>query len=299
MKQSIDISIIIVNFNTKDVTRACLESLKKWYTKKDSWEIIVVDNGSVDGSVEMLKEVKKNDDFFKSLTLMLQKENLGFARANNLGMKRAVGRYVLLLNSDTEVRANSIQMMQQFMDAHPRAGAATCRLELANGNMDPACHRGFPTPWASFAYLSGLEKLFPTSKLFSRYHMGYENMDIAHEVDCISGAFFLARKEAIDVVGLLDEEYFMYAEDIDWAYRFKKQRWEIWFNPEVSILHKKKVSGRNNLLRSRKVTTEIYFHQYNWLFYKKHYAATYGPLMTAMVNTIYSIRLFLLKRFSL
>ncbi len=124
-------------------------------------------------------------------------------------------------------------------------------------------------------------------------------MRVAHQVDCISGAFFFARKTAIDDVGLLDEDYFMYAEDIDWAYRFKKRGWEIWFNPEVSILHKKKVSGRNNLLRSRKVTTEIYFHEYNWLFYKKHYAAKYGPVMTCIVNTIYSTRLFLLKRFSI
>ena len=129
--------------------------------------------------------------------------------------------------------------------------------------------------------------------------MGYKNMTIPHQVDCISGAFFLARREAIEQVGLLDEDYFMYAEDIDWAYRFKKASWEIWFNPEASILHKKKQSGRSNILRSRKVVTETYFHQYNWLFYKKHYEKKYGPIISFPINIYYSVRLFLLKKFSL
>ena len=284
-----DISIIIVNFNTRDLLAACLRSIGN----PPNAEVIVVDNGSGDGSVQMVQKQ------FPDVIVIQNKNNLGFARANNQGIRCAHGKYILLLNSDTEVRKDGVASMLQFLAKHPKAGAATCRLELVNGEMDPACHRGFPTPWASLTYLIGLERLFPRSRVFSQYHMGYENMETPHQVDCISGAFFLARKEAIDDVGLLDEDYFFYAEDIDWAYRFKKKGWEIWFNPEVSVLHKKKQSGRNHALRSRQITTQIYFHTYNWLFYKKHFAKIYGPIITLGVNTFYSLRLFLLKHFSL
>ncbi len=278
-----ELSIIIVNFNTKDLTKLCLDSIHKW-SEGALWEIIVVDNGSTDGSREMLRK-------YTGITLILNKKNLGFAKANNKGIHIAKGKYILLLNSDTELRQDSVRTMLRFMDGHLKAGAATCRLDLPSGAMDPACHRGFPTPWVSLTYLTGLERIFPKSKLFGRYHMGYKNLTIPHQVDVISGAFFLARREAIDQVGLLDEDYFMYAEDIDWAYRFKQKGWEIWFNPEATVLHKKKQSGRSNLLRSRAVTTEIYFHTYNWLFFKKHYAKKYGPIVGCAVNTFYRWKL--------
>jgi GT2 family glycosyltransferase len=286
-----ELSIIIVSFNTEDITRACLDSIVKWSEGAD-WEVIVVDNGSTDGSIAMLKK-------YPGIKCIFNDKNLGFAKANNKGLKIAKGKYILLLNSDTEIRQDSIATMLRFMDGHLKAGASTCRLDLTNGRMDPACHRGFPTPWASLTYLIGLEKLFPRFPLFAGYHLGYKNMTIPHQVDCISGAFFLARREAIKEVGSLDEAYFFYAEDIDWAYRFKQAGWEIWFNPEAVVLHKKKMSGRNSLLRSRAVTTEIYFHTYNWLFFKKHYAKKYGPLVSFPVNLFYSFRLFLLKQFSL
>lgn len=205
----------------------------------------------------------------------------------------------MLLNSDTEIRQDSIGTMLRFMDGHPAAGAATCRLDLADGTMDPACHRGFPTPWAAFTYILGFEKLLPTSRLFGRYHMGYKNMTIPHQVDSISGAFFLVRRQAINQVGLLDEDYFMYAEDIDLAYRLKTHGWEIWFNPEASILHKKKQSGRSHTSRSQQVETEIYFHIYNQLFYKKHYEKKYGPFVSFLINAFYAMRLFLLQHYSI
>ena len=286
-----ELSIIIVNFNTKDLTKACLDSIHKW-SEGVAWEIIVVDNGSTDDSREMLKT-------YPGITPILNKKNLGFAKANNKGIEIAKGKYILLLNSDTEIRQDSIQTMLRFMDGHLKAGAATCKLELTSGAMDPACHRGFPTPWVALTYFTGLEKLFATSRIFGRYHMGYKNMSIPHQVDCISGAFFLARRDVVDQVGLLDEDYFMYAEDIDWAYRFKQKGWEVWFNPEATVLHKKKQSGRANILQSRQITTEIYFHTYNWLFFKKHYAKKYGPLISFPINIFYSVRLYLLKHFSL
>jgi GT2 family glycosyltransferase len=286
-----ELSLIIVNFNTKDLTRVCLDSVKKW-SEGAEWEIIVVDNGSTDGSVDMLKK-------YPGIKRILNGKNLGFAKANNKGIKIAKGKYILLLNSDTEIRQDSIQTMLRFMDGHLKAGAATCKLELMSGAMDPACHRGFPTPWVSLSYLTGLEKLFPRFPLFAGYHLGYKNMTIPHQVDCISGAFFIARREAIDDVGLLDEDYFFYAEDIDWAYRFKQKGWEIWFNPEAVVLHKKKQSGRSNTDKARRVKTDIFFHTYNWLFFKKHYAKKYGPLVSIPVNLFYSLRIFLLQQFSI
>jgi len=280
-----ELSVIIVNFNTKDLTKMCLDSIRK-YSEGSAWEIIVVDNGSTDGSVDMLKK-------YFGITFIQNRKNLGFAKANNKGIKIAKGTYILLLNSDTEIRQDSLQTMLRFMDGHLKAGAATCRLDLTSGQMDPACHRGFPTPWAALTYMTGLEKLFPRWRIFAGYHMGYKNLTIPHQVDVISGAFFFARREAIDVVGLLDEDYFMYAEDIDWAYRFKQKGWEIWFNPEASVLHKKKQSGRSNILKSRQVITERYFHTYNWLFYKKHYEKKYGPIISFFINMYYRIRLSL------
>ena len=286
-----ELSIIIVNFNTKDITRACLDSIRM-YAAGVEYEIILVDNASTDGRVAAFKKMQ-------GITFIPNTKNVGFAKANNQGLRIAKGNYILLLNSDTEIHEDSIQTMLRFMDGHLQAGASTCRLDLTTGVMDPACHRGFPTPWAAFTYLTKLETLFPTSRIFAQYHMGYKNMTIPHQVDCVSGAFFLARREAVAQVGLLDEAYFMYAEDIDWAYRFKQKGWEIWFNPEATVLHKKKMSGRNSLLRSRAVTTEIYFHTYNWLFYKKHYAKKYGPFFSFPINLFYAVRLFLLKQFSL
>jgi GT2 family glycosyltransferase len=292
MKQ-IDISVIILNFNTRELTCTCIEQLQKFSLGSYTMETILCDNASTDRTIE---EVKKK---FPDVIIIENGKNLGFAAGNNPGMRRAKGRYILLLNSDTEVAQNSIAAMIAFMDRHTKAGAATCKLVLPNGTMDPACHRGFPTPWVSLTYLGKLEKLFPKSRVFGGYHQGYKNLSIAHEVDCISGAFFMIRQNIIKSVGLLDEEYFMYAEDIDYSYRIKHAGWEIWFNPDVSVLHKKKQSGRAHSDKSRRVKTDIYFHTYNWLFYKKHYAKRYGFFMNCMINSIYSFRLFLLERFAI
>ena len=187
--------------------------------------------------------------------------------------------------------------MVAFMDAHPDAGASTCKLVLPDGSMDPACHRGFPTPWVSFTYLMKLEKLFPKTRLFGEYHQGYKDLRTVHEVDCIVGAFFLVRKQVVETVGMLDEDYFMYGEDIDWAFRIKKAGWKILFNPSVTILHKKKQSGRSHSAKERRITSEVYFHTYNWLFYKKNYEKTYGPVLSFFVHLLYKTRIFMLKTF--
>jgi GT2 family glycosyltransferase len=289
MKQP-DISVIILNFNTNALTRACLTGLYASKLRSFTMEIIVCDNASEDNPEEFIKKE------FPGVIFIQNGRNLGFAAGNNPGIMKAGGRYVLLLNSDTEVQPDTLSAMIRFMDSHPRAGAATCKLVLPDGSIDPACHRGFPTPWAAFTYLVKLEKLFPQSKIFGQYHQGYKVLSSVHRVDCISGAFFMTRREIIETVGVLDEDYFMYGEDLDWAYRIKRAGWEIWYNPAVTALHKKKQSGRANISKQRRRVTEIYFHTNNWLFYKKNLKERYHPLITFFIDVFYTVRIFLLKR---
>lgn len=279
MKQNIDVSIIILNYNTKDLLLACLASIAK---AKDSntWEVIVLDNASTDGSFEAVKNEKLN---LKSLKIIQNEKNLGFAAGNNVGIRQAKGTYILLLNSDTEVSANTITETKSFLDEHPEAGAATCKLMLPDGTMDPACHRGFPTPWASFTYMVGLEKIFPHSQLFARYHLGFKDLHSPQEIDSPSGAFFMIRRTVIEKVGLLDEDYFMYGEDLDWAYRMKKAGFSIWFYPYASIIHRKKQSGREHVDPAVRKQTRQYFYDTMQLFYKKHYSRRYGWLLSQLV----------------
>ncbi|OGG03803.1 hypothetical protein A2Z33_04940 [Candidatus Gottesmanbacteria bacterium RBG_16_52_11] len=282
-----DVSIVIVSYNTSELLRKCLVSVAEG-TGRLTVETVVVDNGSQDGSAAMVRRQ------FPDVRIIPLDRNTGFSKANNIGMKHATGRYVLLLNSDCELDKNTLPEMAAFLDQKPVAGAATCRLNLSDGSIDPACHRGFPTPWASLAYLSGLERLFPTTRLFGGYHMGYQKSGSQHEVDCISGAFFMVRKELIRPVGNLDEDYFMYAEDIDWCYRIKKAGWQIWYNPDVSTVHRKKQSGRRHPERRVRIAAELEFHRNNLKFYRKHYRHFYNPLVSALVEAAYAVRLTLL-----
>lgn len=276
-KKIIDLSIIIVNYNTRELLRACLRSLNASDKYLDRFEIVVVDNASKDGSLEM---VAREFPAVKRIALGV---NMGFAAANNRGIKVSTGRHVLLLNSDTEVPPDVLHDLICYMDEHDDVGALTCLLKLSDGSMDPACHRGFPTPWASLTYFVGLEKLFGSSRLFGQYHQGYKSVGEIHDVDCISGAFFLIRREVIDRVGLLDEKFFMYGEDIDWCYRIREAGWKIRFYPNVSILHKKHQSGLAHADDELRGQTRKHFYDAMKLFYNKHYRYRYNPLVSALV----------------
>ncbi len=270
--ENTDLSIIIVSYNTQKLLKQCLESLSG-----NKPEVIVVDNGSTDGTVENLKSQISN------VRLIENKQNLGFAKGNNIGIKKTQGKYILLLNSDTVVEGNTINEMLGFMEDNPKVGAATCRVELPNGKLDPACHRGFPTPWASLTYFLGLERLFPKSKIFGQYHLGFLPMDKPHEIDSPSGAFYLVRREVIDKVGMLDEDYFMYGEDLDWSYRIKQAGWKIMYYPDVKIIHYKKQSGRaGEDIKTRK-ETDRYFYETMKTFYRKHYACKYPAIIDNLI----------------
>ncbi|GAE26274.1 dTDP-Rha:A-D-GlcNAc-diphosphoryl polyprenol, A-3-L-rhamnosyl transferase WbbL [Halalkalibacter wakoensis JCM 9140] len=266
-----DLSIIIVNYNTKKLTIEAIQSIYSSQTKY-TFEIILVDNASSDGTIEAVQER------FPQVRCIQNKENEGFSKANNIGLKVAKGRYLLLLNSDTVVQEDTFDVMLEFMDNHPSVGASGCKVVLPDGSLDKACRRGFPTPAASFYYFTRLAKLFPNSSRFNQYHMGHLDENDDYPVDCLVGAFMLVRREIINDVGLLDEEYFMYGEDIDWCYRIKEAGWDNYYYPKTSIIHYKGASSRR---KPRKIVYE--FHRAMYLFHRKHFHKKYNLLVNATV----------------
>ena len=276
-EKRIDLSVIILNYNTKDLLRDCLQSIKKAKTNGLGFEIIVVDNASTDGSVAMVKKE------FPEVKPIINKKNLGFAAGNNVGFKKAEGRYLLLLNPDTIVQSETLKFMVEFMDKHPQVGAATCRIELPNGRLDYSCHRGFPTPWNAFTYFSGLAKIFPKTKFFTGYTLTYLSLERAHEIDSGCGAFLVIRRQAGEEVRWLDEDYFWYGEDLDFCYRLKEKGWQIMFVPPVKIVHYKGAASgiirhsqkiatatKETKIKSTKASTAVMR-----VFFQKHYQKKY------------------------
>lgn len=266
-----DLSIIIVNYNTKKLTLQCISSVYE-SNIESSLEIFVVDNSSTDNSVEAIRQQ------FPNVILIENKENVGFSKANNQAIKQATGAFVLLLNSDTILKENTLSIMLQYMKENEDVGAAGCEVLLPDGNLDKACHRGFPTPSASFYYMSGLAKKYPNNPRFNQYHKGYLNMSEIHEIDCLVGAFMIIRAKTIRQVGMLDESYFMYGEDIDWCYRIKEAGWKVIYNPTVSIIHYKGASSRK---KPAKIVYE--FHRAMFLFHNKHYSKKYSIWVNSIV----------------
>ena len=285
MAEKPDLSIIILNYNTRDLLRDCLRSVLKSKKNSFAYEIIVVDNASVDGSVEMIKRE------FPQVKIIQSKENLGFAGGNNLALKKAQGKYILFLNSDTQVKPDAFQKMITFMDSDPKIGAATAKTMLVSGGMDPDCHRGFPTPWASICYFLGFEKLFPKSKIFGQYHQFYLDLNKIHEIDAGFGTFMFVRRQALTEVGSWDENYFFYGEDLDLFYRIKKAGWKVMFYPEPLLIHhkgassglrkeSKKISQANQQTRIKTAKASI---QAMEIFYKKFYQDKYPHWLTWVV----------------
>jgi len=267
----VDLSIIIVNYNTKALTLNCLESLSNIKTIFNN-EIILIDNHSMDDSVQAIQE------FYPQVHLISNKENLGFSKANNQGIQIAKGRYILLLNSDTTSEPDTLETMIRFMDNHPEVGASGCKVVLPDGSLDKACRRGFPTPLTTLYYVSGLSKLFPKSPHFNSYHMEYMNEDEAYPVDCLVGAFMMVRREVLDQVGMLDERFFMYFEDTDWCYRIQQAGWINYYYPMTQITHFKRGSSRG---RPYRITYE--FHRAMKMFYDKHYRKQYPFWVTLLM----------------
>jgi GT2 family glycosyltransferase len=224
-----DVSIIIVNWNTKDLLRDCLDSIIE-QTKKVEYEIIVVDNGSADDSVEMVR--KK----YPLVTVIENNENLGFARANNIGILASKGRYICLMNSDITILDDCLDKLVSFMDYSPGIGMAGPKILNADLTLQHSC-RHFPSIWNNLCQSLGLNHLFPKSAFFSDWIMNYWNHDSTRSVDALSGCFWMIRREALEEVGLLDEEFFIYGEDLDWCRRMRNTNWDIVFYYVAEAIH--------------------------------------------------------------
>lgn len=277
-----DLGIVIVHWNTKDLLRKCLETVLS--SEGDfSYSVVVVDNASTDGTPDMVRQE------FPQIELIASEINGGFSYGNNLGLK-ALGfygegdvradapRYALLLNPDTEVPPNSLVDMVKYMDANPDVGIAGPKLLMPNGKLDLACRRSFPSPMVSFYHFSKLAKLFHRSPRFARYNMTYVDIDEELEVDSVVGAYMQVRREAIEQAGLLDETFFMYGEDLDWAYRVKQAGWKVMYHPKVIVWHIKRAASR----KSPKAQFE--FYRAMMIFYRKHYQKTTPLWMHSLVT---------------
>ena len=295
--QQIKLSVIILSYNTKELLKKCLESLEEGYEGNKGCEVIVVDNGSNDGSGEWLEQYKEHNKKHE-VKVIKNKENLGFAKGNNVGLKEAKGKYILFLNSDTEVFPGSLNEAVNFMERNSSTGALSVKTLLADGKMDPDCHRGFPTPWASITYFLGLEKLFPKSKLFGQYHKFYLDPNVDHEIDAGAGAFMLVPQKVIDKVGPWDENYFFYGEDLDFYYRIKKAGFKVIYFAKPLLKHYKGASSglrkeskdiaknsKENRIRVAKASAEAME-----IFYRKFYKDIYPGWLTFLVLTAIKIK---------
>jgi len=266
------LSIIIVNYNVKHFLEQCLYSVRK-ATKNLAIEVWVVDNNSVDGSLEMLKEK------FPEVKLIENKKNAGFSVANNQAIREATGEYILLLNPDTIVEEETFAKTLAFMDEHPDAGGLGVKMIDGKGHFLPESKRALPTPEVAFYKIFGLSFLFPRSKKFGKYHLTYLSQDDINQVDVLSGAFMMIRKAALDKAGLLDETFFMYGEDIDISYRILKANYHNYYFPQTRIIHYKGESTKKS-----SVNYVIVFYNAMRIFAQKHFSHKNARLFSFLVN---------------
>ena len=265
------LSVVIVSYNVSHYLLQCLDSLQRALRGIDG-EVIVVDNHSRDNSVALVHQTHPEVKVIENL------HNLGFSKANNIALRQAKGEYALLLNPDTIVADNTIRDCIAFLDLHPDAGAAGVMMLNADGTVAPESRRGVPTPLTSFYKLSGLCRMFPRSPRFGRYYLGHLPWQTPQQIDIVSGAFCMIRRSVLDKVGLLDEDYFMYGEDIDLSYRILKQGATNWYLP-YPILHYKGESTQKSSFRYVHV-----FYQAMLIFFRKHFSHL-GLLVTLPIKT--------------
>lgn len=287
------LSIIILNYNTKELLEDCLNSVKK---REDevNFEVIVSDNASTDGSADMVRE---KFPWVK----MLEGENAGFSAGNNRAKGYAKGEMVLFLNPDTIVHKDTLKKTVEYLEEHKDVGAVSCKLVLPSGELDKDTRRSFPTPWVSFTHLIlPLDRIFPKSKLFAKYWYGYIPEDETHEVDALQGAYFLIRKHILDEVGWFDEGYFFDGEDIDLSWRIKQAGWKLVYYPKVKITHLKGVTKGKVKKWKKKVPLEqrlkLRMAGVNSMerFYRKNLWSRYPLIFNLFM--IFGIRMFKLIR---
>lgn len=277
-----DVYPIILNYQTPELTRNAVRSLLASCLRGARLHPVIVDNGSSDRSAERLS------DEFPCLPVLRSERNLGFAGGNNIGLKWALEQvspeadrsrtFILLLNSDVELEPHALQICLDFMHANPDVGVVGPKVVLADGRLDLACRRSFPTPASGFWKLTGLARRFPNNPRFARYNLTYLDEDETADVDSVVGAFMLVRLTAIDAAGLLDDSFFMYGEDLDWAYRIKAHGWRVVYYPRAKIVHLKGATTRRQPYRMI-----FEFYRAMWLFHRKHYADHTLPLINWLI----------------
>ncbi len=266
------LSIIIVNYNVKFFLEQCLQSIISSKTRF-KFEIICVDNNSVDGSIRMLEEK------FPEVILINNSNNVGFAKACNQGIKIAKSEYILILNPDTLLEEDTLKKALAFMDANPIAGGLAVKMIDGKGKYLPESKRGIPTPAAAFYKMSGLAKLFYPSKIFGKYHLDYLNNNETHEVEILTGAFMLLRKSVLDKVGMFDEDFFMYGEDVDLSYRIVKSGYTNYYFPETQIIHYKGESTKKSSIKYI-----FSFYKAMLIFANKHFSKRSVTLLSLLLN---------------
>jgi len=278
LRPLVKLSVVIVNYNVQHFLEQCLQSVHNAIQGIEA-EVWVVDNSSVDGSVAMVKER------FPWVKLIESKDNLGFSRGNNLAVEQSQGEYVLLLNPDTVVEQDTFTKCIAFMDVHPEGGGLGVYMVDGKGNFLPESKRSLPTPEVAFYKIFGLSTLFPTSKLFGKYHCGYLDKHQIHSIDVLSGAYMWLRKSALDKVGLLDEDFFMYGEDIDLSYRLVLGGYKNYYFPETKIIHYKGESTKKG-----SVNYVLVFYKAMIQFAQKHFTGQNAALFAFLINLAIYLR---------
>lgn len=278
------LSVVIVNYNVRYFLEQCLDSVAKAleHLAPQKAEVFVVDNASVDGSPQMIKER------FPWCHLIENSENVGFSKANNQAIRLSGGRYILLLNPDTLIQPDTLSSVCAFMEEHPEAGALGVRMVDGRGRFLPESKRGLPTPLTAFFKIFGLSALFPRSRFFGRYHLRYLDEFQIHAVDVLSGAFMLIRRSALMKVGLLDEDFFMYGEDIDLSYRIRQAGYTNYYYPHTTIIHYKGESTKKGSLNYVRV-----FYQAMIIFAEKHFSGGSGGLFRWLIRMAVAFRAML------
>lgn len=279
---ALKLSVIIVNYNVKYYLDQCIRSVLRAFEEMNTpAEIIVVDNHSADGSVDYLEQ-RYPQKLYPMVRFVRSAHNLGFARANNIAIRQSRGEYVLLLNPDTIVGEDALKASVDFMDVHEDAGAVGVRMLGAQGRRAMESRRGLPTPMVSFFKMLGFCNRWPHHRLFGKYYMGYLPWDEPSQIEVVSGAYCMLRRKALDEVGLLDEDFFMYGEDIDLSYRVLKGGYHNYYLP-VDILHYKGESTQKSSFRYVHV-----FYEAMLIFFRKHYSGMTFLLSLPIKTAIYA-----------
>ncbi len=265
------ISIVIVNWRTPALLKQCLDTVSKDEEAK-SFEIYVIDNASHDESLSVLARE------FPYVKVIANDQNVGFSKACNQAIPKAKGKYILLLNPDTIVVDSAISKLGAFLDNHPLVGAVGPKILNEDGTLQLACRRSFPSPTAAFFRLTYLSKLFPENPHIAKYNMTYTDPNKEAEVDALSGSCMMIRKNVVEKIGLLDEDIFMFGEDIDWCWRVKQYGWQVFYYPQAAIYHSHGASSR-----LRPVGTTFDLHKGMAVFYRKHLAKNYWPIFNQLV----------------